>query len=100
MCLCRHREEGLIEEIEALVVRFRAELCAPGCMHIILECISPRAPYLLENRSDQGLRYRQSGSQDLPYMPLLPYSAAGFVWQRDPLSGGVPSVSRMPETTS
>lgn len=100
MCLCRHKEEGLIEEIEVVVVRFRAELRAPGCMHIVLECISPRAPYLLENRSDQGLRYRQSGIQDLPYVPLPPYSAAGFAWQKDPSSGGIPSVRRMLETTS
>ena len=79
-----------------VVVRFRAELRAPGCMHIVLECVSPRAPYLLENRSDQGLRYRQAGISDLPYVPLPPYSAAGFAWQKDPSSGGIPSVRRLP----
>ena len=82
----------MIEEIEVVVVRFRAELRAPGCMHIVLECVSPRAPYLLENRSDQGLRYRQVGISDLPYVPLPPYSAAGFAWQKDPSSGGMRSV--------
>lgn len=91
----RHQEGGLIEELEVVVVRFRAELRAPGCMHIILECVSPQAPYLLENRSDQALRYRQNGIPDLPYVPLPPYSAAGFAWQKDPLSGGIPSVRRM-----
>lgn len=86
----------MIEEIEVVVVRFRAELRAPGCMHIVLECVSPRAPYLLENRSDQGLRYRQVGIPDLPYVPLPPYSAAGFAWQKDPSSGGIPSVRNPP----
>lgn len=74
------------------MLRFRAELRAPGCMHIILEAVSPRAPYLLENRSGQGLRYRQVGIADLPYLPLPPYSAAGFAWQQDPSSEGIPSV--------
>ena len=68
-------------------------------MHIVLECVSPRAPYLLENRSDQGLRYRQVGISDLPYVPLPPYSAAGFSWQKDPSSGGKPSVRRLHSAT-
>ena len=78
-----------------VVLRFRTELRAPGCMHVVLEAVSPRAPYLLENRSDQGLRYRQVGIADLPYLPLPAYSAAGFAWQRDASSGGIPSVSRI-----
>lgn len=85
-----------MEEIEVVVLRFRAELRAPGCMHIVLECVSPRAPYLLENRSEQALRYRQAGIADLPYVPLPAYSAAGFAWQRDTSSGGIPSVSTQP----
>ena len=79
-----------------VVLRFRTELRAPGCMHAVLEAVSPRAPYLLENRSGQGLRYRQAGIADLPYLPLPPYSAAGFAWQRDASSGGIPSVSETP----
>ncbi len=51
-----------------------------------------RAPYLLENRSGQPLRYRQSGISDLPYIPLPAYSAAGFAWQTDKDSGGTPRV--------
>ena len=93
-CCRKHEEGGLIEEIEVVVLRFRTELRAPGCMHVVLEAVSPRAPYLLENRSDQILRYRQVGIADLPYLPLPPYSAAGFAWQRDASSGGIPSVSR------
>lgn len=92
----RHPEGGLIEEMEVVVVRFRAELRAPGCMHIVLECVSPQTPYLLENRADQALRYRQVGIPDLPYVPLPSYSAAGFAWQKDPLSGGIASVRHTP----
>ena len=95
---CRGQEQGIvIAEIEVVVLRFRAELRAPGCMHVILEAVSPRAPYLLENRSGQGLRYRQVDIADLPYLPLPPYSAAGFAWQRDPSSGGIPSVRLLAE---
>ncbi|KAK9908805.1 hypothetical protein WJX75_003140 [Coccomyxa subellipsoidea] len=74
---------GVIEEVEVVVLRFRNELRAPGCMHVILECVSPRAPYLLENRSGQALRYRQSGISDLPYIPLPAFSAASFAWQKE-----------------
>lgn len=95
---CRGQKQGVvIAEIEVVVLRFRAELRAPGCMHVILEAVSPRAPYLLENRSGQGLRYRQVGIADLPYLPLPPYSAAGFAWQQDPSSGGIPSVRLLAE---
>ena len=88
-CCCRkHEEGGVIEEIEVVVLRFRTELRAPGCMHIVLECVSPRAPYLLENRSEHSLRYRQAGIADLPYLPLPAYSAVGFAWQKD--AKGVP----------
>ncbi len=95
---CRSQEQGgVIAEIQVVVLRFRSELRAPGCMHIILEAVSPRAPYLLENRSGQGLRYRQVGITNLPYLPLPPYSATGFSWQRDPSSGGIPSVRPLAE---
>lgn len=54
-----------------------------------------RAPYLLENRSEQPLRYRQSGISDLPYIPLPAYSAAGFAWQTDKEKGGTPRVMHL-----
>ena len=53
---------------------------------------SCRAPYQLENRSGQPLRYRQSGISDLPYIPLPAYSAAGFAWQNEN-GNGTPRVS-------
>jgi hypothetical protein len=52
-------------------------------MHVILEAVSPRPPYLLENRSGQALRYRQAGLPDLAPLPLPPMSAAAFAWQTD-----------------
>ena len=67
---------------------------APGCMHLVLEAVSPRPPYALENRSGQPLRYRQAGLPDLPHVPLPAFSAAGFAWQKDRSAGGVPQVPR------
>jgi hypothetical protein len=44
--LCRAQESGgVIEEVEVVVLRFRNELRAPGCMHVILECVSPRSVF-------------------------------------------------------
>jgi hypothetical protein len=33
---------GVIEEVEVVLLRFRNEIRAPGCMHVVLECVSPR----------------------------------------------------------
>ena len=44
----------------AVVLRLRTELRAPGCLHTVLECVAPRPPYVLENRSGHPLRYRQA----------------------------------------
>lgn len=38
---CRS-QGGVIEEVEVVILRFRNELRAPGCMHVILESVSPR----------------------------------------------------------
>ena len=58
--------EGAPAETQVAALRFRCEARAPGCLHVVLEAVSPRAPYLLENRSGQALQYRQSGLPDLP----------------------------------
>ena len=68
-------------EVGLVVLRFSVELRSPGCYHIILESISPRAPYHLENRTSHPLLYRQAGKADLPYQSLPSLSAAGFIFQ-------------------
>ena len=87
--------EGAPAETQVAALRFRCEARAPGCLHVVLEAVSPRAPYLLENRSGQALQYRQSGLPDLPHSGLPAYSAAGFAWQADVTGGGVPRVNKL-----
>jgi len=53
-------EEGAAAVERAVVLRLRTELRAPGCLHTVLECVAPRPPYVLENRSGHPLRYRQA----------------------------------------
>jgi hypothetical protein len=53
-------EEGAAAAERAVVLRLRTELRAPGCLHTVLECVAPRPPYVLENRSGHPLRYRQA----------------------------------------
>ena len=48
-----------MEEVEMVVLRYSSELRGPGCMHLILEAVSAKPPYLLENRSGAALKYRQ-----------------------------------------
>ena len=64
-----------------MVVRYSMELRGPGSMHFVLESVSADPPYLLENRSSQPLQYRQADVAGLPFLPLPPFSAAGFAWQ-------------------
>ena len=70
-----------MEESEAAILRFSTALRSPGCVHIILESISPKAPFMLENRSGVNCRYRQAHLQQLPFQLLPAWSAAGFAWQ-------------------
>ncbi|KAK9864527.1 hypothetical protein WJX84_002714 [Apatococcus fuscideae] len=70
-----------MDEVGLVVLRFSIELRSPGCYHIVLESMSPRAPYHLENRTSHPLLYRQAGKADLPYQTLPPLSAAGFIFQ-------------------
>ena len=92
-CLIRPADGGAAEEVEVVVLRWHVESRAPGCMHVILEAVSPRPPYLLENRSAQPLHYRQAGLPDLAPLPLPPFSAAGFAWQTD--AGGAGSAPKV-----
>ncbi|KAL3132004.1 hypothetical protein ABBQ32_14227 [Trebouxia sp. C0010 RCD-2024] len=70
-----------MEEVEVVILRFALGICSPGCLHLVLESVSPRAPYLLENRTPHPFQYKQAGIGDLPFQPLPAYSAAGFAWQ-------------------
>lgn len=54
---------GSSPEVEMVILRFSLELCSPGCMHFVLESVSPKPPYLLENRTAHPFRYRQSMRQ-------------------------------------
>ncbi|KAK9834254.1 hypothetical protein WJX81_000411 [Elliptochloris bilobata] len=74
----------------AVALRLRTELRAPGCLHAVAEAVAAAPPYLLENRSGSPLRYRQAGTPGAPFLPLPPFSAAGFVWQVLPREGERP----------
>lgn len=44
-----------------VILRFSLAACNPGCLHLVLESVSPKAPYLLENRTAHPVKYRQAG---------------------------------------
>ena len=67
--------------MDLVVLRYSMELRSPGCMHFVLEAVSADPPFLLDNRSDQALQFRQAGFDSLPFTPLPAFSAAGFLWQ-------------------
>ena len=50
-----------MEEVEVVILRFSLAICNPGCLHLVLESVSPKAPYLLENRTAHPFQYRQAG---------------------------------------
>ena len=64
-----------------MVLRFRVVMRASGSKHIILESLSTKPPFLLENRSANETRYRQAGIEQLPWQLLPAWSAAAFTWQ-------------------
>ena len=73
--------------MEVLVLRYSVRVVAPGCMALVLESLTSRAPYLLENRTPHPLFFRQAATPSLPYQELPPYAAAGFCWR---LVSGLP----------
>jgi hypothetical protein len=52
---------------------------SPGCLHVVLHNVGCEPPFLLQNRTNQKLVYRQEGTQDT-WRLLEPYSALGFSW--------------------
>lgn len=70
-----------MQDTEAVILRFRAALRSPGSIHIILESVSAKPPFMLENRSAFGCQYRQAVLTQVPFQQLPPWSAAGFAWQ-------------------
>ncbi len=68
-------------EVEVLVLRYSVRLIAPGCMALVLESLTSRPPYVLENRTPHPLFFRQAAQPSLPYQELPPYAAAGFCWR-------------------
>ena len=74
-------------EVEVLVLRYSVRLVAPGCLALVLESLTPRPPYVLENRTPHPLFFRQAALHSLPYQELPPYAAAGFCWR---LASGSP----------
>jgi hypothetical protein len=60
------------------VLRYSVRVTSPGCVAMVLEAVSPRAPYLLENRTRHLLKFRPLAAPDAPYQLLPPYAAAAF----------------------
>ena len=75
MWLTAPREE---QGPEALVLRYSVRVGAPGCVAMVLEAVSTRPPYLLENRTAHLLLYRPLGAPGAAFQPLPPYAATGF----------------------
>jgi len=67
--------------VEIKVLRYSVRVVAPGCMALVLESLTSRAPYVLENRTPHPLYFRQAATPSLPYQELPPYAAAGFCWR-------------------
>ncbi|KAK9815130.1 hypothetical protein WJX73_008307 [Symbiochloris irregularis] len=72
-----------IQDRPAVILRFRVVMRSTGSKHIILESVSLRPPFLLENRSANATRYRQSGVEQLPWQLLPAFSAAPYAWQAE-----------------
>jgi len=65
-CWCRQSGSGgegpeAMDKVEVVILRFSLAICNPGCLHLVLESVSPKAPYLLENRTAHPFQYRQAG---------------------------------------
>ena len=68
--------------MEIMVLRYSVSVVAPGCMALVLESLTSRPPYILENRTPHPLFFRQAAAASLPYQELPPYAAAGFCWRQ------------------
>ena len=76
----RHHTTGYRDggESSAVVLRYSVRVTSPGCVAMVLEAVSPRAPYLLENRTRHLLKFRPLAAPDAPFQLLPPYAAAAF----------------------
>ena len=63
----RSGEQGpeAMDEVEVVILRFSLAICRPGCLHLTLESVAPKAPYLLENRTPHPFQYRQAAMGEL-----------------------------------
>ena len=73
-----------------VILGFSLAACNPGCLHLVLESVSPKAPYLLENRTAHPFQYRQAGFGEaklwhtLAVFPLF-WCFPDHIWQPLPL---------------
>lgn len=85
--MCRLTDESgdsrgdVVRFVEVVMLRFAIEARSTGCMHLVLESVSARAPYLLENRSSHPLHFRQAYIDGNLWQALPQFSAAGYAWQ-------------------
>ena len=49
-----------MEEVEVVILRISLTACNPGCLHLVLESVSPKVSYLLENRTAHPFQHRQA----------------------------------------
>lgn len=71
--------EGQAVGPAALVLRYSVRVSSPGCVAMVLEALSPRPPYALENRTPHPLLFRAVGAaKTAGFQQLPPYSSAGW----------------------
>ncbi|KAL0043252.1 hypothetical protein WJX82_004252 [Trebouxia sp. C0006] len=56
-----------MDKVEVVILRFSLAACNPGCLHLVLESVSPK------NCTAHPFKYRQAGLGDLPFQPLPAY---------------------------
>ena len=63
-----------------VILRFSLAACNPGCLHLVLESVSPKAPYLLENRTAHPFQYRQAGLGETKPAFHMAYTCCFFLF--------------------
>jgi hypothetical protein len=64
------------------MMRMSVQRRGPGAgVHIVLSTVHSDPPYLIQNRTNIPLMYRQAHVAGAPFHPLPPWTAAGWVWQ-------------------
>ena len=59
-----------------VILRISLTACNPGCLHLVLESVSPKVPYLLENRTAHPFQHRQASLGEI--MPAFHMAFNGF----------------------